>query len=64
MEEGGFLSGTSFESFEDAASNAMGSQIDNMERFEVVSMSVERGGFVGRTQYGVLMRRLNAAPNA
>jgi hypothetical protein len=64
MQESVLLSGVSFESLEDAASNAMGPQSDNDEQFGIVSMSVERGGIVGRTQYSVLMRRLPVSPAA
>jgi flavin-binding protein dodecin len=53
----GDLTGTSFDSFEDAAVNAMGQQQSNLERFDVVSQSIERGGFVGRVQYHVTLRR-------
>jgi hypothetical protein len=42
----------------------MGDQNDNIERFEAVSMSVERGGFVGLTQRGVLMHRLHTCSTA
>ena len=48
--------GTSFDSFEDAAIKAMGSQQSDDELFEVVSASIERGGFVQRVQYHVTLR--------
>jgi hypothetical protein len=55
------LTATSFNSFEEAAIEAMGPQMANHEMFEIVSASVERGGFVGRPQFRVTLRRANSS---
>ncbi len=52
------LRGTSFESFEHAAQQAMGNQGTNHEHFQVLSFSIERGGVVGRVQYHATLARL------
>ena len=52
------LEGTSFESFADAAVVAMGEAPGpEAETFTVESMSIERGGIVGRPQFRVTLRR-------
>jgi flavin-binding protein dodecin len=51
------LVGTSFESFEDAAGQALGPQRDNEESFVVVRLGLSRGGVVGRTQYYATVQR-------
>jgi hypothetical protein len=39
---------------------AIGPQQENVERFEVISLIIERGGFVGGTTFHAELRRLGA----
>jgi hypothetical protein len=61
MQEGDILSGASFESLEDAASDAMSAHKRNVKRFEIALVWLECGGFAEHIQYGVLMRQLRAS---
>lgn len=58
MTHSNHLEATSFESFADAAVKAMGEASGpEAETFTVESMSIERGGVVGRPQFRVALRR-------
>ena len=58
MAETDLLRGTSVKSFADAAEKAMGEATGpEAERFRVESLSIERGGVVGITQFHITLRR-------